>query len=123
MGAHATRSFWDGTGLMLLLGGLFLAPTAWFLDLQTSYATVKWACQHNSRFVLLSMAAGSLVLIALGSWMSWSCYARLRATADQEGAQLEDRSYFIALAGLGMNATFALLVSTTAVLRIIGPCQ
>jgi hypothetical protein len=123
VGGHAARSFWEGTGLMLLFGGLFLAPTAWFLDLQTSYALVKWACRHSSRSVLLLTAAGNLSLIALGSWMSWSCYARLRDMANEEGARMEDRSYFVAVAGLGVNATFALLVLTTAVFRLISPCE
>ena len=51
-------------------------------------------------------------------------WAKLRDVAIDEGAHMEDRSYFLALAGLGMNATFALLILTSLIPRyFLSPCE
>ncbi len=124
MGGDEARSYWEGTGLTMLIGGLLIAPAAWFLDLQTSYAMLKWACEHDRRGLVLAVPLGSLAIIAASTWMSWSSWAKLRDVAIDEGAHMEDRSYFLALAGLGVNATFALLILTSLVPRyFLSPCE
>jgi hypothetical protein len=124
MGGHAARTYWEDTGLAKLLGGFLLAPFAWLLDLQVSYAAVKWACAADRREVLFLFPLGSLSLIAFATWMSWSCWKMLRDRANAEGASIEDRSYFLAVAGLGMNAIFALMIVTSAVGRYyLSPCE
>ena len=124
MGGHTARSHWDDAGLMLLVGGFLIAPLAWLIDLQISYAMLKWACENDRRDLVLLMPLGSLALIALGSWMSWSCWTRLRDVADQGGGQMEDRSYLLAVAGLAMNALFALLILTSLAPRyFLSPCE
>jgi hypothetical protein len=56
--------------------------------------------------------------------MSWSCWKIVRNGATPEGASLEDRSYFLAVAGLAMNAVFALLILTSAFARYyLSPCE
>jgi hypothetical protein len=118
------RTYWEHVGLTLLIGGFLLAPFAWLLDLQVSYAMLKWACEHDRRDLVLLMPVGSLALIALGSGMSWSCWVKLRGAAEQEGGRMEDRSYFLALAGLAMNAVFALLILTSYAPRyFLSPCE
>jgi hypothetical protein len=112
-----------GPGLLKLLSGLLLPPLAWFLDLQTSYATVRWACEHQSRALLLLMPVGSLGLIVLATWLSWSSWSALRGRADLEGGAVPDRSAFVAVLGLLMGATFALLVLLTFAARsVLDPC-
>lgn len=124
MGGHAARTYWEHVGLTLLIGGFLLAPFAWLLDLQVSYAMVKWACENDRRDLLLLTPAGSLALIALATWMSWSCWTKLRDQAEEEGGRMEDRSYFLALAGLAMNAVFGLLILTSYVPRyFLSPCE
>jgi hypothetical protein len=124
MGGHAARSYWEDAGLMMVVGGMLIAPAAWFLDLQISYAIVKWACENDRRSVVMAMPLGSLAVVALGAWMSFSSWAKLRHTAIDEGAHMEDRSYFLALAGLGINAIFALLILTSIVPRyFLSPCE
>jgi hypothetical protein len=124
MGSHAARNYWEDVGLTKLVGGFLLAPFAWFLDLQVSYASVKWACAADRREVLLLFPLGSLSLIAVATWMSWSCWKMVRAGANEEGGSLEDRSYFLAIAGLAMNAVFALLIVTSAFGRYyLSPCE
>lgn len=123
MGGHEARGYWDDAGLMMLMGGLLIGPAAWFLDLQISYALVKWACATGHRAVLLAVPAASFAAICLAGWMSWTSWRKL-GVADRTGASVEDRSRFLALAGLGLNAVFALLVLTSLAPRILlTPCE
>jgi hypothetical protein len=108
----------------MLVGGFLIAPFAWLLDLQVSYAMVKWACENDARGLLFVMPLGSFSLIALGTWLSWSCWTKLRHQANPEGGSMEDRSYFIAVAGLAMNAVFGLLILTSLAPRyFLSPCE
>lgn len=124
MGGHAAEHYWEGPGLMKLMAGFVLAPLAWFLDLQVSYAMVKWACDENQRHLLMLVPLGSLALVGLAAWMSWSCWTTLRRDAQPAGGRMEDRSYFLALAGLAGSAVFALLILTSVVPRyVLSPCE
>jgi hypothetical protein len=124
MGSHEARDYWEDTGLMLLMAGFLLAPLAWTIDLQASYALVKLACARGSRALLLVGPAFSLSLIALGTSCSWSCWRKLRGDADQHGARQIDRSLLLALSGLAMNAIFALLIVLSLVPRLVlSPCE
>ena len=122
--AQKPTEYWDHTGLAKLVGGFLLAPLAWLLDLQISYAMVKWACATDRSVMLLLLPLGSLALIGLATWWSWSCWARLRDQATSEGGRLQDRSYFLALAGLAMSAVFGLLIITSYAPRLLlSPCE
>ncbi len=124
MGGHEARSYWEDQGLLLLIGGLLLAPFAWLFEMQVSYAMVKWACEHDRRGLIMAMPVGSLTLVGLAAWMSWSCWTKLRGAAREEGGRMEDRSYFLALAGLAMSAIFALLILVSVTPRIVlSPCE
>jgi hypothetical protein len=124
MGAHEARHYWEHAGLMMLVASFLLAPFAWLLDLQVSYSMVKWACENDRRWLILLMPAGSLGLIAAGTAMAWSCWTKLRDVGEPEGARMEDRSYFLAMAALAMNAIFALLILTSFAPRyFLSPCE
>jgi len=118
------RSYWDHTGLAKVVGGFLLAPLAWFIDLQTSYATVKWACEHDNRGVLLLIPLGSLALVSVAMWLCWSSWALLHRKSRFQGASIEDRTAFLAVVGMATNATFALLILTTFAARyFLSPCE
>jgi hypothetical protein len=124
MRGHAAQDYWEHVGLAKLIGGLLLPPFAWLLDLQVSYASVKWACAADARWVLLVLPIGSLALIVLATWMSWTCWTMLRDDGGLEGARLQDRSYVLALGGLAMSAFFALLILTSYAPRyFLSPCE
>ena len=124
MGGHAAQDYWEHVGLMKLVAGLLLPPFAWLLDLQVSYATVKWACAADARWIVLTLPLGSIALVALAAWLSYSCWAMLRDNAALEGARMEDRSYFLAVGGLAMSAVFLLLILTTYAPRyLLSPCE
>lgn len=125
MGATGQVSrYWDDVGLMKLIGGLLLAPLAWLIDLQMSYVLVKWACAADQRMLILVPPVGSFALIAVATWMSGSSWLRLRRHAREDGGALEDRSYFLAVTGLALNAVFGLLILTSMVPRyFLSPCE
>ena len=123
MNAAVARSYWDGTGLAKLLVGFLLAPFAWLLDLETSYAAVGWACAADHREVLLLLPLLSLTLITTATWMLWSSSRMLKKHAALDGGRAEDRSYFIAVLGLGLNALFLLLILLSYAPRyFLSPC-
>jgi hypothetical protein len=120
---HESRRHWDDTGLLMVVSAVVLAPLAWFLDLQASYALVKWACRHERRDLLLMLPIASLSLSALAGWMSWSSWTKLRG-AGPLARSVEDRSYFLSIVGLGLAALFALLILASLVPRaVLNPCQ
>jgi ABC-type nickel/cobalt efflux system permease component RcnA len=122
--SDTTQDFWDQTGLLMLVTGSLLAPFAWLLDMQISYSMVKWACENDRRSVLLAMPIGSLMLIAVGTWLCWSAWTRLRGEAREAGGRPIDRSYLLALSGLALNALFGLLILTSFVPRyFLSPCE
>jgi nicotinamide riboside transporter PnuC len=116
--------YWDDVGLQKVVAGILLGPLAWLLDLEVSYALVKWTCQHDARMLLWMISAASLSLIAWSTWLSGSSWVRLRRRAREDGARVEDRSYFLAITGLATNALFALLILTSQVPRfVLSPCD
>ena len=124
MGGHEARTYWEDVGLAMLMGGVLLAPAAWFIEMQSSYAMIKWACENNARGVLLAMPVASLSVVAFGTWLSWSCYTKLRGDANQEGGRMIDRSLLLALLGLAMNAIFGLMILTSYAPRyFLSPCE
>jgi hypothetical protein len=124
MGGHAARHYWEEVGLIRLMAGLLLPPAAWFVDLQFSYAIVKWACRADNTSPLLVMPLASLALTLYGGWLAWSAFQQLRASADEGGASMEDRSYFLAIAGLTSSAIFGLLILSSLIPRLVlSPCE
>jgi hypothetical protein len=93
-------------------GALFLAPLAWFAQLQLSYALVPWVC--GRRAVLWALAAIVVGAAAGGVALAW------RAAGV---AVVERPRHFLALTGLGLSLLFFLvIVSTTIPTFILRPC-
>ncbi len=123
-GEDATRPYWDDIGLVKLLAGLFIGPAVWLTNLQVNYSLVKWACASGHADLLPLISGVALALVAGGFMLSWRCFSRVRADADPRGARVVDRSYFLAVAGLSLNAIFALLIATSGALHfIVSPCE
>ncbi len=124
MSSREAQHYWEHVGLVRLVAGVLLAPAAWLIDLQVSYVAVKWACATGRHDVLLLVPLGSLAVIGMSGWLSWSCWRMLRDHSDLDGARMEDRSYFLALAGLGMSAIFGVLVLVSLAPRyLLSPCE
>jgi hypothetical protein len=124
MRAEVARPYWDGAGLAKLLAALFIGPAAWGLNLQINYSLVKWACASGRSLVLPLCSLAALMLVAAGFFLSWRALVRLNEEADVRGDRVIDRSYFLAVAGLWLNALFALLVLTSGSLHfVVNPCE
>ncbi len=106
------------------IAGILAAPAAWFLDLQASYASVKWVCEHDYRTLQLLLPLGSLTLLAIGGALSWSLFTEVRDRAADDGALRADRNDFLSIGGLSISAIFALLILTTYFGRyLLSPCE
>jgi|SRR5688572_25796604 len=124
MRSDAARQYWDDIGLVKLLAGAFIGPAAWALNLEINYSLVKWACASDTPQLLPMVSSVALAMVAGGFALSWWCWIRLRAGADSDGGRVVDRSNFLAVAGLGRNGLFALLILTSGALHfIVTPCE
>ena len=125
MGGDEARDYWEDAGLVRLVAGVLLPVAAWALDVQTSYALVKWSCATGVRGPLLMVPAFSLGLVAWAAVLSWGCWRRLREERpEDDGSRLVDRSYFLAVAGLSLSAITTLFVLTTFMPRLwLSPCE
>ena len=124
MSREAARPYWDGIGLVKLLMGLFMGPAAWALNLELNYSLVKWACRLDMPLVLPLVSTAALAVALAGLTVSWLAFKELRAHAHPDGGRVPDRSYFLAVAGIGLGALSALVILTSGSLHfIVGPCE
>jgi hypothetical protein len=124
MRPEPARQVWDDVGLVKLLAGVFTGPIAWGLNLELNYSLVKWACNSGHLWVLTLVSLVALIIVAGGFTLSWRCWTDLHEQADLRGGQVIDRSYFLAVTGLALNALFALLIAMSVSLHgIVSPCQ
>jgi hypothetical protein len=94
------------------------------LNLQLGYAVVKWACQQDQRFLPTLIAAVMFGATVWAAWLGWSCFQQVRDAADDSGGTIADRSYFLSLLAIGLNAILALLILVTAISHfLLSPCE
>ena len=123
MGGHAARGYWEDRGLILLWFAVLSGPAAWALDELISYAAVKPVCFADARFTLTAINLGALVLVGAGALIARSCLSKLRQASDDGGRHV-DRSYFMAVGALGLNALIGLLiVFATFPHFVLSPCE
>ena len=124
MDSTPARQYWDDIGLVKLLTGVFAGPLAWGLNLEVNYSLVKWACASGRVPLLTLVSIVALIVVMAGFALSWRCWRELDDRARLHGGRVVDRSYFLAVSGLGLNALFALLIATSMSLHgIVSPCE
>jgi hypothetical protein len=102
---------------------LAAGPLAWTIDQGLGYPLVKPSCAHGSEWTLLVVSAVSLIVSGVGSRLGWVCLRRLRGACDGGGARV-DRSYFLAVVAVGLNALIALLIVAAAIpMFFLSPCE
>jgi hypothetical protein len=121
---HAAHWFVSGRGLTLLWAGILAGPFAWAFDLAVSYAIVQWTCGSQHTSVLHLMTFVALAIVAGGTAAAWTALQHAPKEASDEGSRPFERGRFMAVLGLVLCATFAVLVVASAVPRfILDACQ
>jgi hypothetical protein len=116
--------YWDDWGAVLLWTTVLSGPAAWVLDELLGYWFVKPVCANGHRLLLTGIAGIGLALTLFGIWIGWWCFSQVRASADERGGRTIDRSYFMSLLGLGLNAFAALYILTMGVVPyLVGACE
>jgi hypothetical protein len=115
---------WDGGGLLRLVTANLIGGASWALGLQTGYSLVKPACRADQILWLTGVNALALVGALAGLWLGLSTWRRLRTSASTTGERAIDRSQFMALTAIGLNALFALLILLSTVPQLLQlPCE
>lgn len=118
-----SRDYWEQRGLALLWFAVLAGPAAVFANQFAGYALVKWVCASGHTVVLTAIAVAMLGLSLAGAWVAWTCLERLR-NATEYGGRIIDRSYFLAIVGIGLALVNALLIVMQAYPHfLLSPCE
>jgi len=120
---YRSRDYWEQRGLALLWFAVLAGPAALFANQFAGYALVKWACASRRTYVLTGIAIVMLGVALAGAWVGWMCRSRLR-DATESGGRIIDRSYFVAIVGIGLALITAFLIVMQAYPHfILSPCE
>ena len=107
----------------VLLAALFTGPLAWALNQGIGYALVKPACAADLVPIVWSIDAATFGLAGVGAWIAWRWVSLLGPTAAEDGGSVHDRSYFMAIVAVSLNALIALLIVNSLIAHFISPCE
>ena len=107
----------------MLWFAVLAGPAAIFANQFAGYALVKRACASGHTYVLTGIAVAMLGLAVAGACVGWACRARLR-DANEYGGRIIDRSYFLAIVGIGLALVSTLLIALQAYPHfVLSPCE
>jgi hypothetical protein len=114
----------DARAIRALWIGLLVAPAAFLLNLEVSYALVPTACSSRNHLLTHVVHLVCLLLVVFGGLTAWRCW---KATGETwpagEGGPLA-RSRFMAGLGWLTSALFALVILAQWIPSfILDPCQ
>jgi hypothetical protein len=95
--------------------GILAGPVAWALDLEISYAIVKWTCAAGTETPFLVITVACLAMVAGGAAVSWRALRRTRGDVPEDGGSPRQRARFMAILGLASSALFALTIAAAAI--------
>lgn len=120
--AEPKEHFKDASGLLSLWGGVMLAPAAFLLNLQITYAVVTLNCSDAEPWLHLSSLA-TLLLALGGGWLAWREWRRTGEGWPGDGEGAVPRSRFLAVLGLLSSSLFALVILAQWLpVLVLGPC-
>lgn len=100
----------DARTNMLLWIAVLGSASVWFLQLQTSYSLVLYACANGAVWSLHAVSLLFLVLAAIPGWIAWQHWRR----GDRQSAGA-GRERFMALLGLLLTGLFLILIIAQAI--------
>jgi hypothetical protein len=113
----------EGKGMMMLWGGILIAPAAYFLQLCVAYGFVYWVCRTGYSFVITIITLVSLALCAFGAYLAWICWKRVGTEYSEDKGDAVNRSRFMAVGGLILSALFFVAILAQEIPNwIVGAC-
>jgi len=106
-----------------LVAACFAGPAGWAFTQGAGYAVVKPVCAGGNPYVLGLIALVGLMVTGAGAWLAWRRSSSLRAVAVDNGGRDIDRSHFLAMIAVALNALIALLIITTLASQLWSRCE
>jgi hypothetical protein len=104
--------------------GLLLAPIAFLINLEVSYALVPTACASRNKLPVHLVQLTCLLLTLYGLLTAWRCWKAAGATWPGEAGDPLARSRFMAGTGLLVSAMFVLVIVAQWIpIVVLDPCQ
>jgi hypothetical protein len=102
---------------------LIVAPALALACQSAMYALVTPACSIQTRVAIHAVAAVSLLLCALFTWLAHSAGAPVRFGADEDSAEPPATRHFLAIVAAAVGALSALVVLSMWIATwILSPC-
>jgi hypothetical protein len=95
--------------------GILAGPVAWALDLEISYAIVKWTCAARTEAPFAVITLACLAMTGGGAAVSGMALRHTRGDGPEDGGHPRQRARFMALVGLASSALFALTIAAAAI--------
>ncbi|HEX9942409.1 MAG TPA: hypothetical protein VGG03_10360 [Thermoanaerobaculia bacterium] len=94
-------------------------PFAWALHEQASYMLTPTACDVGHKLILHLVTLVALLIALAGAALAWSRWKAAPEGSTETGDPEETRVRFMALAGLGLCATFALIILAAEIPNLV----
>ena len=95
---------------VLLWLPVLAGPFSWALHEQASYMLTPSACDAGSHLMLHLITLGTLLIALAGAALAWSRWKAFPEGSTEKGDPEGSRIRFMALSGLGLCVTFALII-------------
>jgi hypothetical protein len=103
---------------------ILIGPVIWAVDFAISYALVPHACSTGHDFLLHLSGILSVIIALSGAAVALRSLAEIPTGASMQGGAARDRARFMAMAGLVLSVTFALLIIAQEIPRfMLHPCD
>ena len=98
-------------------------PVIWFLQMQTSYSLVTWACSTGRLWSIHVTSAAFLVLAAVPGLIGWKEWNANAAADNERRSTGRGRRRFMAMLGMMLAALFLMLIVAQAIPSFfVDPC-
>lgn len=119
-------SFSWGIRLAAIWAGILAGPLTWAALLETNYVLSYVACEQRGAWMLHLATGVALVVIGAGAAIAWRAAPPLRVhqiPSARPPDAAASRARFMAIAGMGLCAWFALVVLATGIpALVLHPC-
>jgi hypothetical protein len=103
--------------------GILAGPVAWAIDLEASYALVRWTCATRRVEVLHAISLLALLITAGGIAISWIALQHTRQLSAKGDDEIV-RARFMAILGLSTGVLFVAAIIAGAIPRwVLDACQ